>query len=60
MFKRFDLYLAVFLMVFIIFNTIVLKMRWNGEEEMMDSLFLIINGLPKKLLAIMLLYLIFI
>ena len=40
MFKRFDLYLAVFLMVFIIFNTIVLKMRWNGEEEMMDSLLL--------------------
>lgn len=41
MFKRFDLYLAVFLMVFIIFNTIVLKMRWNGEEEMMDSLFFV-------------------
>ena len=37
MFKRFDLYLAAFLLAFIIFNTIVLKIRWNGEEEKMDS-----------------------
>lgn len=33
MVKRLDLYLAVCLIAFIIFNTIILWMRWNGNDE---------------------------